>query len=106
MPTRKHSRRDPDPAATTRRRVIWFGLLIVGASFAFYAVTYLLTGTGQTSSIFVGAGISLVGIGLSPQLAQLISPGREYEPPPRELPEPDWNNERPDQRGSRGRRRD
>jgi hypothetical protein len=77
MPTRRQS---GDPELPFRRGIIVFGMLIVGASFVLFAIS------GQASSILVGAGVALVATGLSPQLAQLVTPTREYEPPPVELP--------------------
>lgn len=80
MPSRRHRRQQPDPDRLWRTAIILMGLAIVGASFVLYAIN------GGASSIIVGAGVGLVGIGVSPKVAQLLVPGG-YEMPPRELPE-------------------
>jgi hypothetical protein len=92
--TRRESR-DPDRA--WRGRVILFGCTVIGASFVLYVIT------GQTPSIFVGAGIALVGTGLSPKLSQMLTAPSDYEPPPERLPDPDWRQEQ-DWRQERSRR--
>lgn len=76
----RRPRREKDPDRAWRSAIILVGLAIVGASFVFYEIN------GGASSILVGAGIALVGLGMSPKIAQLIVPG-SYEAPPPELPE-------------------